>query len=32
VFKQFGLDQVKLPYDLAGNAQDQVGAGQRQVH
>ncbi len=32
VFKQFGLDQVKLPYDLAGNAQDQAGAGQRQVH
>jgi hypothetical protein len=32
VFKQFGLDQVKLPYDLAGNGQEQVAAGQRQVH
>ncbi len=30
VFKQFGLDQVKLPYDLAGNAAQQ--SGQRQVH
>lgn len=30
VFKQFGLDQVKLPYDLAGN-QPESGA-QRQVH
>lgn len=32
VFKQFGLDQVKLPYDLAGNGQEQVAAGQRKVH
>lgn len=32
VFKQFGLDQVKLPYDLAGNGQEQGAAGQRQVH
>lgn len=30
VFKQFGLDQVKLPYDLAGNAAQQ--GKQRQVH
>lgn len=32
VFKQFGLDQVKLPYDLAGNSPEQGVAGQRQVH
>jgi len=30
VFKQFGLDQVRLPYDLAGQAPDQ--GPQRQVH
>jgi hypothetical protein len=30
VFKQFGLDQVKLPYDLAGNDPEQ--GTQRQVH
>jgi hypothetical protein len=30
VFKQFGLDQVKLPYDLAGGTPD--NAGQRHVH
>ncbi|NEZ03682.1 hypothetical protein G4Y73_05875 [Wenzhouxiangella sp. XN201] len=30
VFKQFGLDQVKLPYDLAGNEPEQ--GTQRQVH
>lgn len=30
VFKQFGLEQVKLPYDLAGN-QPEPGT-QRQVH
>lgn len=30
IFKQFGLDQIKLPYDLAGNAAQQ--GGQRQVH
>lgn len=32
VFKQFGLDQVKLPYDLAGNGQEQGPPAQRQVH
>lgn len=32
VFKQFGLDQVKLPYDLAGNGQEAGTAAQRQVH
>lgn len=30
VFKQFGLDQVKLPYDLAGGAPDT--GSQRHVH
>lgn len=30
VFKQLGLDQVKLPYDLA--TQGSESAGQRQVH
>lgn len=30
VFKQFGLDQVKLPYDLV-KAQEQAGEG-RQLH
>lgn len=32
VFKQFGLDQVKLPYDLAGNGQEPGATAQRQVH
>lgn len=32
IFKQFGLEQVKLPYDLAGNPQDQNMGVQRQVH
>ncbi|QKK02802.1 MAG: hypothetical protein HND55_09185 [Pseudomonadota bacterium] len=31
VFKQFGLEQVKLPYDLAGNAAPEAG-DHRQVH
>jgi len=30
VFEQFGLDQVKLPYDLPGHGSDTVS--QRQVH
>ncbi|MEN1728096.1 MAG: hypothetical protein AAGJ52_06615 [Pseudomonadota bacterium] len=30
VFKQFGLDQVKLPYDLPGHGSET--AAQRQVH
>ncbi|NBD96044.1 MAG: hypothetical protein GVY11_06190 [Gammaproteobacteria bacterium] len=32
VFKQFGLDQVKLPYDLAGNGQESSAPAQRHVH
>jgi len=32
VFKQFALDQVKLPYDLAASGAAEQGGAQRQVH